>query len=178
MYIPSKSGHQKHTIRNFISGELRWYGRICTQEISFLRIRNKFFKRLRVGDTKNSFWKDSLGKWSILQEILFSNFHLDILLRRNSIFKEEKILLLKMPKKYSMKLFQTIILNPMENVLNRDISTNSVDFPQCNVVPYEVCYYSRLLLFYFQIKTLKHKCMFLFFLCFNRFQFWKVRRNN
>ena len=30
MYITSKSGHQKHTIRNFILGELRRYVRICT----------------------------------------------------------------------------------------------------------------------------------------------------
>ena len=47
MYIPSKSGHQKHTIRNFILGELRRYVRICTQELSFVRVKNKFFRRLR-----------------------------------------------------------------------------------------------------------------------------------
>ena len=35
MHIPSKSGHQKHTIRNFILGELRRYVRIYTQENSF-----------------------------------------------------------------------------------------------------------------------------------------------
>ena len=55
MYIPMKSGHQKHTIRNFILGELRRYVRCSTQEFSFLKTKNKFFKRLRSRGHKNSF---------------------------------------------------------------------------------------------------------------------------
>ena len=57
MYIPSKSGHQKHTIRNFILGELRRYVRICTHEISFVQITNKFFRRLRLRGYEKLFLK-------------------------------------------------------------------------------------------------------------------------
>ena len=62
MYIPSKSGHQKHTIRNFVIGELRRYVRICIQEISFVRVKNKFFKRLRLRGYKKLFLKRLFGK--------------------------------------------------------------------------------------------------------------------
>ena len=47
MFIPDKSGHQKHTIRNFILGELRKYIRCNTQEFNFLKINKKFDRRLR-----------------------------------------------------------------------------------------------------------------------------------
>ena len=57
MYIPMKSGHQKYTICNFILGELRRYVRCSTQEFSFLKTKNKFFKRLRLRDTKTLFEK-------------------------------------------------------------------------------------------------------------------------
>ena len=62
MYIPNKSGHQKHTIRNFVLGELRRYVRICTQEISFVRVKNKFFKRLHLRGYKKLFLKRHFGK--------------------------------------------------------------------------------------------------------------------
>ena len=42
MYIPAKSGHAKHTIRNFILSELKRYVRYNTVKLGFLRIRNKF----------------------------------------------------------------------------------------------------------------------------------------
>ena len=44
MYIPAKSGHQTHTINNFILGEFRRYVRFNTLERNFTKI--KFFKRL------------------------------------------------------------------------------------------------------------------------------------
>ena len=45
MYIPMKSGHQKHSIRIFILGELRRYVRCSTQEFSFLKTKNHFLCR-------------------------------------------------------------------------------------------------------------------------------------
>ena len=54
MYIP-KSRHQKHTIRNFILGELRRYERCSTQEFSFLKTKNKIFKRLCLRGYKKLF---------------------------------------------------------------------------------------------------------------------------
>ena len=47
MYIPAKSGHQKHTFNNFILGELRRYVRFNTLKRNFTKIKCKFFKRLR-----------------------------------------------------------------------------------------------------------------------------------
>ena len=47
MYIPAESGHVKHTIKNFISGELKRYVRYNTIKKNFLKIRNKFYARLR-----------------------------------------------------------------------------------------------------------------------------------
>ena len=44
MYIPCKNGHQEHTIRNFIVGELCRYIRCSTQEFSLLKTKNNFFK--------------------------------------------------------------------------------------------------------------------------------------
>ena len=42
MYILSKSGHLKHTIRNFILGELLRYVRCSTQEFNFLEQKTIF----------------------------------------------------------------------------------------------------------------------------------------
>ena len=47
MYIPANSGHQKHTINNFILGELRRYVRFNTIQRNFAKIKCKFFGRLR-----------------------------------------------------------------------------------------------------------------------------------
>jgi len=47
MYIPAKSGHAKHTIKNFIRGELKRYVRCNSIKSNYLKIRNNFFCRLR-----------------------------------------------------------------------------------------------------------------------------------
>ena len=45
--IPAKSGHAKHTIKNFIRGELKRYVRCNSIKRNYFKIRNKFFLRLR-----------------------------------------------------------------------------------------------------------------------------------
>ena len=55
MYIPATSGHQKHTINNFILGELTRYVRFNTQKKNFLKIKRKFFVRLRNRGYKKVF---------------------------------------------------------------------------------------------------------------------------
>ena len=55
MYIPAKSGQQKHTINNFILGELRRYVRFNTLKRNFTKIKCKFFKRLRNRGYKKKF---------------------------------------------------------------------------------------------------------------------------
>ena len=47
MYIPAKSGHVSHTIKNYVLGELKRYIRYNSLKITFLKIRTKFFSRLR-----------------------------------------------------------------------------------------------------------------------------------
>ena len=59
MYIPFKSAHPRHTIKNYILGELKRYVRINTEEFNFLKIRNKFFLRLR----NRGFEKKKLTRW-------------------------------------------------------------------------------------------------------------------
>ena len=43
MYIPFKSAHPRHTIKNYILGELKRYVRINTDELNFLKIKHKKF---------------------------------------------------------------------------------------------------------------------------------------
>ena len=55
MHIPANSGHQQHTINNFILGELRRYVRFNTIKKNFLKIKRKFFIRLRNRGYKKIF---------------------------------------------------------------------------------------------------------------------------
>ena len=47
MYIPFRSFHQKHTIKNYVWGELKRYVRYNTEEKNFAKLRTRFFLRLR-----------------------------------------------------------------------------------------------------------------------------------
>ena len=62
VYIPSKSGHLKHTIHNFILDKLRRYVRCSTQEFNFLKTKNNFFRRLRLRGYRKLFLKRLLEK--------------------------------------------------------------------------------------------------------------------
>ena len=42
IYIPFKNAHPRHTIKNYILGELKRCVRINTDELNFLKIRNSF----------------------------------------------------------------------------------------------------------------------------------------
>ena len=46
-YIPHKSNHQKHTIKNFVVNELKRYVKYNFEKLCFLKLRNKCFDRLR-----------------------------------------------------------------------------------------------------------------------------------
>ena len=61
MYIPAKSGHAKHTIKNFVLGELKRYVRFNSIKSNFLKIRNNFFVRLRDRGYKKSILKKFFG---------------------------------------------------------------------------------------------------------------------
>ena len=67
MYIPYKSAHPRHTIKNYVIGELKRYVRINTEELNFLKIKNKFFLRMR----NRGFKKNKLSHW--FSEVKFSS---------------------------------------------------------------------------------------------------------
>ena len=47
MYIPYKSGHVSHTIKNYVFGEIKSYIRYNSLKLTFLKKRTQFFSRLR-----------------------------------------------------------------------------------------------------------------------------------
>ena len=47
MYIPYRSFHQRHTIKNYVWGELKRYVRYNTKEKNFKKLKTRFFLRLR-----------------------------------------------------------------------------------------------------------------------------------
>ena len=59
MYIPYKSAHPRHTIKNYVIGELKRYARINTEELNFLILKNSFFLRMR----NRGFSKHKLSHW-------------------------------------------------------------------------------------------------------------------
>ena len=67
MYIPYKSAHPRHTIKKYVLGELKRYVRVNTEEINFLKIKNKFFLRMR----NRGFKKNKLAQW--FSQIKYSN---------------------------------------------------------------------------------------------------------
>ena len=46
MYIPQKSGHVSHTIKNYVLGELKRYIKYNSLKLSFLKVRTRFFQDL------------------------------------------------------------------------------------------------------------------------------------
>ena len=60
MYIPQKSGHMSHTIKNYVLGELKRYIRYNSLKITFLKIRTKFFSRLRNRGFKKNLVKKTV----------------------------------------------------------------------------------------------------------------------
>ena len=63
-----KSAHPRHTIKNYILGELKRYLRINTEEVNFLKIRNSFFLRLRNRGFKKLSYHDGFRRLDIHSE--------------------------------------------------------------------------------------------------------------
>ena len=67
MYIPYKSAHPRHTIKNYVLGELKRYVRINTEELNYQKIKNSFFLRMR----NRGFHKNVLANW--FSQVKYSN---------------------------------------------------------------------------------------------------------
>ena len=126
MYIPCKSGHQKHTVRDFIIEKLRRYVRCSTQEFSFLKTKNNFFKRLRQREFKKLFlkilfWKVKHSSRNILlkispQQNIEDKFY--------SQTKENNVV--ENAEQIFHETFSNEFFNLMENVLNSNGDTNFI----------------------------------------------------
>ena len=82
-----KSAHPRHTIKNYVTGELKRYVRINTEELNFLKIKNSFSLRMR----NRGFSKNKLSHW--FSEVKYSN-HAKFLRKKYKlirvIFKESE----------------------------------------------------------------------------------------
>ena len=75
MYIPYRSFHQRHTIKNYVWGELKRYVRYNTEEKNFKKLRVCFFLRLR----NHGFRKYTLTK--LFSKVTYA--------QRNELLKKE-----------------------------------------------------------------------------------------
>ena len=80
MYIPYRSFHQRHSIKNYVWGELRRYVRYNTEEKNFKKLKTQFFLRLRNRGFKKYLLLKLFNKITYAQrnkllktEVLFSN---------------------------------------------------------------------------------------------------------
>ena len=67
MYIPYKSAHPRHTIKNYVIGELIRCVLINTEDLNFLKIKHRFFLRMR----HRGFKKNKLSHW--FSEVKYSS---------------------------------------------------------------------------------------------------------
>ena len=67
MYILYKSAHPRHTIKIYVIGKLKRYVQINTEELNFLKIKNKIFLRMRT----RGFKKNKLSHW--FSEVKYSS---------------------------------------------------------------------------------------------------------
>ena len=72
LYIPYKSAHPRHTIKNYVIGELKRYVRVNTEELNFLKIKNRFFLRMLTAGSRKISYHTGFQKLSIHPEPNFS----------------------------------------------------------------------------------------------------------
>ena len=162
MYIPAKSGHAKHTIKNFILNELSRYVRYNTVKTSFLRIRNKFYARLRNRgykkvQLKRLFkpvkYRERMNLLAISCEKV--NFHE---IRETEVESE----LIAESEHLFMEVFAEVLNSQSENLPRCNVQNISIDEPPINMLPAKVCL--SFLWFVTKIQT-KICCVFSFCDC-------------
>ena len=50
LYLPDKSGHERHTVSNYVGEELKRYIRSNSKEINFLAVKVKYFRCLEASE--------------------------------------------------------------------------------------------------------------------------------
>ena len=107
-------------------GELRRYVRISTQEISFLKTKNKFFKRLRLRGYKKLFLKRLFRKVKYSSRNAFLKFPPKFITEEKFHSERRENTIIENAEQAFQETFSEDFLNLMENVLNSDSGTNSI----------------------------------------------------
>ena len=138
MYIPAKSGHTKHTIRNFILSELKRYVRYNTVKLGFFRMRNKFYGRLRNRGYKKVHltrlfrqvkYRDRMNLLSMsCEKIDFRD------IRETEVESE----LIAESEHLFMDVFAEVLNSQSENLPRCDVHNKSINVPPINVLPAKV----------------------------------------
>ena len=139
MYIPCKSRHQKHTIRNFILGELRRYVRCCTQEFNFLKIKNKFFKRLRIRGYIYIFSENTIQEGKAFFEKYPFKIYPQLNIEGKFYSETKETNIVENAEQVFHETFSNKFFNLMDNILNSNSNTSSIE-NQHIVVFDKVCY--------------------------------------
>ena len=139
MYIPAKSGHAKHTIKNFITSELKRYVRYNTVKSSFCKIRNKFYARLRNWGCekvklKRLFLQVKYGDRMNLLSISSENIDF-----REIPETEVESRLMQESECLFMDVFAEVLNSQSENLPGRNVHNISIDVPPINVLQAKVC---------------------------------------
>ena len=138
MYIRAKSGHAKHTIRNFIQSELKRYVRYNTVRTFFLKIWNKFYARLR----NRGYKKVQLKR--LFRQVKY-RYRMNLLLmsceKENFCdFREteEESELIAESEHLFLDVFAEVLNSQSENLPRCNVHNMSINIPPINVLPAKV----------------------------------------
>ena len=135
MYIPYRSFHQRHTIKNYVWGELRRYVRYNTEEKNFKKLRVRFFLRLR----NRGFRKYTLSKlfskvtYAQRNELLkkdtpLSNAYISVALQeaeRRLLLDSERILRASQGEAEATAMLDPTVLHTLNNTTTRNTANTS-----------------------------------------------------
>ena len=144
LYIPAKSGHAQHTVKNFITSELKRYVRYNTVKSSFCKIRNKFYIRLR-----NRGYEKVKLKRLFLQVKYGDRMKLLSISSENIDFREIRETevesrLMQESECLFMDVFAEVLNSQSENLPRCDVHNKSINVPPIKVLPAKVGFLSIL----------------------------------
>ena len=137
MFIPANSGHQKHTINNFILGELRRYVRFNTIKRNFTKIKCKLFSRLRNRGYNKKFLTTLFRKIEFGSRNKLLAISEDVIDHLEIDSNRSDTVLINDAECTFQDIFSEVIL-PRENT-QQQICANSINLPLVSVSIPKVC---------------------------------------
>ena len=131
MYITFRSFHQRHTIKNFVWGELKRYVRYNTEEKIFKKLRTRFFLRLR----NHGFKKYALSKlfrhvtYSQRNKLLNTQLPLPNVRQPLTIQEAERRILLEGEETFSLSQGDEETSHPQDTIRTRTLNIVSSNSP-------------------------------------------------